>query len=81
MKRVESIDPETLQREVLATFWLVDGRVVADYRDPRFGEEIEALGIYTVETGKVKPRDGTAFYAALDDAYSRSSFMHVVQVD
>lgn len=78
MKRVEETDPSTMKREVLATFELVGERVVATFNDPAYQLEVEAFGLFTRKTGKVKPNDGRAFYEALDTAYSRSSFRHVV---
>lgn len=78
MKRIESTDPNTSAREVLATFTLVGDDVVADYRDRNFELDVEVNGIYTMKAGEVRPKDGRAFYDALDDAYRRSSFLHVV---
>lgn len=80
MKRVESVDPETSSREVLATFTLVGDELRADYRDRDYQLDLEVNGIYTMKTGEVKPSDGRRFYDALDEAYRRSSFVHVVTV-
>ncbi len=77
MKRVESIDPDTSARVVLATFTLVGDEVVSDFRDRSFQREIEVNGLYTMKTGTVRPQDGRAFYDALDVAFARSSFVAV----
>jgi len=81
VKRVESVDPTTLECEVLATFTLVGDLVVCDFRDADFQRDLEINGIYTIKAGEVRPDDGRAFYDALDDAYARSSFVHVVTTD
>ena len=80
MKRIESSDPDSSTRDVLATFTLVGDDVVADYRDRDYQLDVEVNGIYTMKAGEVRPQDGRAFYDALDEAYRRSSFLHVVTV-
>lgn len=81
MKRVEASDPVTLVRQVLATFTLINDVVVSDFRDRAFQLDLEVNGIYTMKAGELRPKDGRAFYDALDEAFLRSSFVHVVSTD
>ena len=44
MKRIESSDPDSSTRDVLATFTLVGDDVVADYRDRDYQLDVEVNG-------------------------------------
>ena len=79
-KRVDQVDTITGAREALATFELVDGRVLATWTAPDYREEIELLGLYLESHGDVRPVDGAVFLDALDAAYERSSLRYVVDV-
>jgi len=60
---------------VLATYTVVDGRAVGDWRldvNPDFVEDVEA-GVYGLGGVFVRPSDGEAFVEALDVAFSASS--------
>lgn len=77
MKHVISIDPATREEEVLATFALVDGEVVATYLDEGYRREVELSGVWIPGVGKRWPRDGASFYDGLHRAYSNSSLCYV----
>lgn len=81
MKRIETFDPKTMERQVLATFSLVDGRLVADWRDDGYRWGAEEVGIAGHDGKTVRPKDGRLFYDALDVEYCNCSSIAVVVED
>lgn len=67
--------------EVLASFEMVDGEMVAVYNDEGYKRSLEADGIFTVASGAVRPNDGQTFYDALELAYANSSRIDVISDD
>lgn len=63
----------------LAMFELAsDGRVIATYRDETMQRYIEDTGICIATAARLTPADGRTFFDALALAFSRSSFVYVV---
>lgn len=74
MKRLVSMNPDTRERTVLATFRLLDGRVIVD-ADPRTEGLFNFDLLSHPETGEdVTPEDGKPYYDALDAQWNRGSF-------
>ena len=67
-----------LKRITLATFWLKGDRIISEYADPAYEQAIERDGIFSPNTGCVWPKDGRAFYEALDVEYANSSWVYVI---
>lgn len=63
----------------LARFTLRDGVVTANYTAPSMQSSMESSGIFSGGV-TLRPRDGVAFFDALDRAYASSSFLTVREV-
>ena len=67
----------------LATFRLVGDRVVADWHNDHYREEIESLGHRALVAGvprALRPSDGAMFFDHLEAIYAHSSLIVVETV-
>jgi hypothetical protein len=76
-KHIMQAMPDAPPIELAVFELLADGKVHAEYRDETWRAALEDAGIMTVESGRVTPANGRAFFDALDLAYSQSSFVFV----
>lgn len=76
VKIVWRTDPATSISRELARYWLERDRVKSDYNSESFKGDIQTHGIITAE-GIHYPKDGHSFFAALDIAFTQSSFISV----
>jgi hypothetical protein len=74
-KVVKQISPSG-ESIVLAFFSMKGGRLDCTWAAPRFKEEMENFGVVAYDHS-VYPKDGQAFYDALDRAFSNSTFRFV----
>ena len=77
VKRLLSIDPQTLESNELARFWMDGDELRVEWKSWRWKEEMEAHGI-AVAKGQFFPKDGKPFFDNLELAFSNSTYMDVV---
>jgi hypothetical protein len=76
-KTISIVTPD--EKTELASFELVDGTLIADWKNEAYQLEIELSGIADRKGKVLYPKDGLAFFEALDAAYATSSFISVAK--
>jgi len=66
---------------LLAVFAWDGSKLACDFKNATFEEEAKGLGLLTADgVTRVTPRQGKAFWQALDHAFARSTFVEVEAV-
>lgn len=76
---IQSINPRTGIVTALAEFSLRGEGVSALYHSDSFRTEMERSGIYTADTGKLRPSDGQKFLDALPIYFANSTCVQVIE--